>query len=68
MDIELKVGDRVRVRDGYGEVQSEAVVEITNKAKAIVFVREHLPNGTKLRYGCPISAVEPLEIDVRKEG
>lgn len=36
--------------------------------KAIVFVREHLPNGTKLSYGCPISAVEPLEIDVEKEG
>lgn len=68
MTVELKVGDRVRILDGYGSVQCEAVVSRIDAAKAIVFVREHLPNGTKLSYGCPISAVEPVEIDVEKEG
>lgn len=57
----LKVGDRVKIIDGYGSVQSEAVVVKTDETTNIVFVKEWLPNGRKLVYGVPLGAAQPVK-------
>ena len=57
----LKPGTRVKIIDGYGKFQSEAVVVKTDEIKNMVFVKEWLPNGRKLVYGVPFGSVEPIK-------
>ena len=59
--MKLKKGSLVEVLDGYGIMQSTAVVERTDKAKGIVFVVEQLPNGKTCAYGVPCGSLKLIE-------
>ena len=59
--MDLKPGTRVKIIDGYGHAEVEAVVERIDKTKSIIFVKEWLPNGHKLIYGVPLGTAQPVK-------